>query len=353
MILHIFNNQKKFSKGYFQMLVDNGISLEDMKLLHYGKKDDYFDKLGLDTVFISNFFNPLSNAKLIKPLFRAEKIVVHSLASPYLLIMIALFPSIAKKVYWVIWGKDLYFYHTLKNPKFYHRIYECIRKSAIRKITKICSIFKEDYELACKWYGVHASNIEMVTLYPYALETSSGNRSIKAEYKDKKITILLGNSGSSTNNHFEALEILANCNESIERIICPLSYGGSSKYVKKVIRYGKQLFGDKFYPLCDFMPKDDYFRIMAGVDVGIFNYDRQEGLGNIWSLILSGKTVYMKHETSTTSFFRRNGIVVKDIQDCKKNGILLLSEEIIKNNEERLSPLINVDMSISKWKQVL
>ncbi len=351
MILHIFNDQKKFSKGYFQMLSDNGISLDNMMLLHYGKKEDYFEKLGVKTSFISDFFNPFSNIKLIKPMFTADKIIVHSLASPYLLLLIAMFPYVGKKIDWVIWGKDLYFYKLLNKPKLYHKIYESLRRKAISRVERICSILKEDYDLACQWYNTKATNIEMITLYPYALNLSVDKEECDKKQQNKKV-VLLGNSASKTNNHIDALEMLKACEGNIDSIICPLSYGGSKKYVDKVICAGKELFGDKFQPLCDFMPKDEYFQMMRRVDVGVYNYNRQEGLGNIWSLILSGKTVYMKHDTSTTSFFKRNGIVVNDVADFSNGQINKLSKEVIDSNIDILTPLIGVEMSISKWKEV-
>lgn len=352
MILHIFNDQKKFSKGYFQMLSHHDVQLSTMKLVHYGKKDGYFKTLGLDTVFIRNFYNPFTNVKLIRELFRAQKVIVHSLASPYLLLMIILFPSIAGKIYWVIWGKDLYFFHSLKHIRFYHRMYEWLRKKAIRKITKICSIFKEDYELACQWYGVHAENIEMVSLYPYALCKSAEVKDSPECVKSNNLIILLGNSASETNNHEDVLRILAEHRDNIGQIICPLSYGGNNRYVKKIVNIGKQLFGDKFHPLLEFIPRERYFELINQIDVGIYNYDRQEGLGNIWSLILSKKTVYMKKETSTTKFFERNGIVVKDIQECRYKNITLLPEILLEKNIEQLSPLVSEEFSINKWKQI-
>lgn len=352
MILHIFNDQKKFSMGYFQMLSDNGIALQNMQLIHYGKKDSFFSELGLKTVFISDFFNPFSNLKLLKAVFAADKIIVHSLASPYLLLLISFFPSVAAKVNWVIWGKDLYFYQMLRKPRFYHKIYERLRRKAIRAIPKICSIFKEDYELACQWYDVKAANIEMITLYPYALNIAAREKCDDVKTDGAK-TILLGNSGSKTNNHIQVLQKMLCCKDDIKKIICPLSYGGNKKYVQSVIECGKELFGDKFIPLCDFVPKEQYFEMLDGVDVGVFNYSRQEGLGNIWSLMMSGKTIYMKHETSTTRFFKRNNIIVQDIEMFNKKKIELLPKEVIHRNMELLRPLIDVDMSIKKWKEVL
>ena len=109
MVLHIFNNQKKFSKGYFQFLKDNDIDLSGHELVHYGNKDSFFhDTIGINTVFIRNFFSP-KNIILLKKLREADRIIIHSLASPALLAQIAASPNLAKRCVWIIWGKDLYF----------------------------------------------------------------------------------------------------------------------------------------------------------------------------------------------------------------------------------------------------
>lgn len=351
MIVHIFNNQKKFSKEYFRMLFDHNIDFSNMMLIHYGKKDSYFSEIGLDTIFIRSFFDPIGNLKLIKPLKEADKVIVHSLASPFLLLLIAVSPSIGKKIHWVIWGKDLYFYRMLKKPRFYHKVYEALRKKAISRITKVVSIFKEDYELAKKWYHIKADNTEVVALYPYALDMA-----VVGEEKtmhDSDLVVLLGNSASYTNNHIEALQILSHSQENIKKIICPLSYGGNKTYVTRVIQMGKELFGEKFVPLTEFMEKNCYFEMLRSVDVGMFNYSRQEGLGNIWSLMLSGKTIYMKIPTSTTKFFERNGIKVLNIQEIKDQKIQMLPQNELNNNVQILKPLIDVEASMRKWKAIL
>lgn len=350
MIVHVFNNQKKFSRGYFKMLSDNGFNFDNMMLIHYGKKDSYFAEIGLNTKFISNFFNPFENMKLIGPLMKADKVIVHSLASPFLLLLIALSPSIGNKIHWVIWGKDLYFYQMLERPKIYHKIYEAIRKKAISRIKNVISIFREDYELAVKWYHIKAENIEVVTLYPYALDLT-----ISEDKPDNSAgyTILLGNSASYTNNHIEALETLSHNKEDIKKIVCPLSYGGNKSYVRRVMQMGESLFGDKFIPLVEFMEKEQYFELLRTVDIGVFNYSRQEGLGNIWSLMLSGKTIYMRMPTSTTSFFRRNGIKVLDIEELKHEKIRRLSQDELRDNIRLLEPLINVEASMKRWNEIL
>lgn len=350
MIVHIFNNQKKFSRGYFKMLFDNGIDLTNMMLIHYGKKDSYFAEIGLNTKFISNFFNPFENMKLIGPLIKADKVIVHSLASPFLLLLIALSPSIGNKIHWVIWGKDLYFYQMLEKPRIYHKIYEALRIKAIGRIKIVTSSLREDYELAEKWYHIKADNIEVIPLYPYAfdLTVSEDKPDNSAGY-----TVLLGNSASHTNNHIGALETLSHNKENIKKIVCPLSYGGNKSYVRHVMQMGESLFGDKFTPLVEFMEKEQYFELLRTVDIGVFNYSRQEGLGNIWSLMLSGKTIYMKMPTSTTSFFRRNGIKVLDIEELKDEKIRRLSQDELRDNIRLLEPLINVEASMKGWNEIL
>lgn len=361
MTLHVFNDQKKFSKAFMSMLSDNSINMGTTQLIHYGKRDDFFQNLGIKSIFINNFFNPFSNFRLLVPFFKADKIIVHSLASPYILLLLILFPKLGEKIYWVIWGKDLYFYHMISTPRFYHKLYEWLRKKAICQIKNVISIFEEDYKLAEKWYGVKANHVEAVSLYPYALDLEIFN---KSHYPSKKTdlqkrneknhyTVILGNSASKTNNHIDALYKLKNCDKKIEKIICPLSYGGSKKYVNEVIACGKKLFGEKFSPITKFINKNDYFSMLQTVDIGIYNYSRQEGLGNIWSLILGEKTIYMQTQTSTTSFFSRNNITVYDIKSLESGQIELLPESVAKFNANTLFPLINVEASMKKWKNIL
>jgi len=360
MTLHVFNDQKKFSKAFMSMLKDNNINIEATQLIHYGKKDIFFQNIGIKTIFIKNFFNPFINLRLFMPFYKADKIIVHSLASPYILLLLILFPKLGEKIYWVIWGKDLYFYHMINKPRFYHKFYEWMRKKAIRRIKNVISIFEEDYKLAEKWYGINANHIEAVSLYPYALDleifSNFNHFSEQADAqkrKDKNYIIILGNSASKTNNHIDALYKMKKCNKKIEKIICPLSYGGSKKYVNEVIAYGKKLYGKKFFPITEFMDKSDYFSLLQTVDIGVYNYSRQEGLGNIWSLMLGGKTIYMQTHTSTTSFFSRNNITVFDIKNLESGRIELLSDSAAKINADILFPLINVEASMKKWEKIL
>lgn len=346
MILHVFNNQKKFSKPYFQMLKDNGIDMKTFHLIHYGKREDFFLELGIKTLFIRNFWTPIGCFRMYQEMLKADKIIVHSLAAPWLLLILAYSKKIADKVYWVIWGKDLYLFKLLNKQFFYHRIYEFFREKAFDNIHHVITGFYEDYVLANQWYGVSAEVIECHSLYPYAYDFSE----IEENMHDDKYTILLGNSASKTNNHIEALFSLSNFTDKIEKIYCPLSYNGNNKYKNEVIKIGKELFSERFIAMLDFVTKEEYFKILSNVDIGYFNYNRQEGLGNIYSLIMKGKTIYLKKDTSSYKFFIRKGIKIFNIEDT--SILRRLSDREIMENRKKLSPLIDVKKSISIWKEV-
>lgn len=295
-ILHIFNDQKKFSKDFFDFLLKNDFDLSTHSLFHYGKNDIYYDKFNMPYLFAS-LFSPGKHIKLLSLMFSNQKIIVHSLASPWLLLSLYLFPALNKKVYWAIWGKDLYYYKLLKKRYFYHDIYEFFRKNVFRNIGNTIVYVKGDYELAQKWYGVKARNIDCF-MYP-------SNLYKEYDIKEKRhagINIQIGNSAETTNNHFEVFDQLLKYKDSDISIYAPLSYGNQN-YAKKVIERGKELFGDKFIPLTEFMPYEKYLEFLGNIDMVIFGHKRQQALGNSIILLGLGKKIYMRNDITPWQFF--------------------------------------------------
>jgi len=45
------------------------------------------------------------------------------------------------------------------------------------------------------------------------------------------------------------------------------------------------IFREKFKPLVDFIPFDEYLNLLAKVDIAIFNHKRQQTMGNITTLL--------------------------------------------------------------------
>ena len=97
----------------------------------------------------------------------------------------------------------------------------------------------------------------------------------------------------------------------------------------QVMKVGYEIFGDKFKPIIDYMNEQDYYKFLSTIDIGIFNHNRQQGMGNIITLLGMGKKVYMNPEVTTYEMFIDKNIKVNSF---KLFDLKLLTTETIKNN---------------------
>lgn len=242
-------------------------------------------------------------------LIKAEKIIVHGLFHPKTLLLLALNPWVLGKCHWVIWGGDLY--RKRKNNSLQAILYEKLRAFVIRRFGHLITHIEGDYRLAQQWYGARGKWHECF-MYPSNLYQEASIQLLPHE----GINILLGNSADPSNNHIEVLEKLKSCSGENIKIYCPLSYGDQS-HAQRVSDYGESLFGDKFIPLRNFMPLEEYNKLLAIIDVAIFNHNRQQGMGNIVGLVGLGKKVYLRNDITTWQTLSNIGLVIGDINDIE------------------------------------
>ena len=334
-ILHVFNDPK-FSADYFEFLIRHNVNLNNHFLFHYRCKKSTCRKYGMRTIFSPGFFSPIPNLLMLRPLFQSEKIIIHSLASPFLLIYLYLFPSLTQKSYWAIWGKDLYFYNTLTKIHFYHKIYEYFRKKVIKKIPNIVSISQGDVELAKKWYGSIALQHHCFG-YP-----SNCYKELAISNKHSSTTVILvGNSADPCNNHLEAFSLIKKYRDDDIKVITPLSYGNKS-YAENIIKEGNKLFGNKYFAIEELMPLSSYLNLLANVDIGVFAHNRQQAMGSIITLLSMSKKLYIRKNVTTWRTLNDLGLKVFDLYNINllnpEKNILSHNREIIKNyfSEENL-----------------
>jgi len=349
-IVHVFNDQKKFSVGYFQFLADHGFKLDDHELYHYGKRDPEFSRIGVRANFLPSWFLPRGHLRLLRSLGRADRIIVHSLAAPLLVVWLALRPSIAHKVTWVVWGKDLYLYALSTRRSLPLRIYEAFRKRAIANIGRVLTGFKEDFDELQRLYRSAANNSSCTLLYPYNVQLPGGSISKRSE---QPYTVLLGNSASVTNEHLEMLPKLAGVQEQIDEVIVPLSYGSTRRYVARVLDMGRHELGDRFSSLTDFIAPQEYFALLGGVDIAVFNHKRQEAFNNICTLLLGGVTVYLNDEITTARFLQRIGVAIRSCQDIADAGLRAISDAERATNISILREELRIERSVEKWRDIL
>ena len=341
-ILHIFNDPK-FSADFFEFLIQHNVKLDDQFLFHYRCRKSTCNNYGMQAIFAPHFFSLIPNLLMLNPLFRSEKIIIHSLASPFLLLYLYIFPSLAHKSYWAIWGKDLYYYKTLKQIRFYHNIYEFFRKRVIKEIRHIIGFSQEDYELARKWYGSTAE-LHKCFMYPsncYKEIPTPGK-------KGGPVILLVGNSADPSNNHIEAFSLLEKYKHDDIKIITPLSYGDNN-YAKQVIKVGKRLFGRKYAPIEELLPLADYLDLLARVDIGIFAHKRQQAMGNIITLLGMKKKVYIRNDITTWKTLEYLGVKIYDLYDL---NLLEPDKQTMKNNHSIIKMVFSEENLLHQWNKI-
>ncbi|HDY7957621.1 TPA: TDP-N-acetylfucosamine:lipid II N-acetylfucosaminyltransferase [Vibrio vulnificus] len=315
-ILHVAFLEK-FIPGFIEF-IDEHFPLEKHTIFTIGDKEKYPYKASSRTINFSTLKNILCICKLTIQLHKNDKVVLHGLFSSHLIIMLCFMPWLHKKLYWTIWGGDLYCHKLLaKNLKF--RIVEPFRKILISRLKGLVTYVDGDYEKAQQWYGATGDFYECIM---YKSNIYKGSALTENSFKHlesvgvSKVNIQVGNSADPTNNHEQIFNKLCEIDaiNKIEKIYCPLSYG-NPVYAQGIKDLGKKMFGDNFYPLMDFIPLHEYDSILDDIDIAIFAHERQQAMGNAINLLGRGKKVYMRDDTSSYELFNKLGVIVHKLDD--------------------------------------
>lgn len=341
-ILHIFKNtNEKFSAPYIEIINENFDAKEHLFMIQ--GPDKRTKKMNGDNV---KFIEKGQYIQLIKELYKADKIILHALMSPVVVLILFLQPWLLKKCYWVIWGGDLYYYKFRKG-KIKNNIYEMMRRVVIKNMGGIITHIKGDYELAQKRYGAKGKYFYCF-MYPSNLYKEYN---ICQYPQHEEIIIQIGNSADPTNNHIEIFKKLEKYKNENIKIICPLSYGDKN-YRDKVISQGKEIFGSKFKPLIDFLPFEEYLRLLAQIDVAIFNHKRQQAMGNIITLLGLGKKVYIRDDITIWQFMNEHDLKVFNSNSHFEDLFQKLDESIKKKNIENVKRQFSEEKLIEDWEKI-
>ncbi len=146
--------------------------------------------------------------------------------------------------------------------------------------------------------------------------------------------ILVGNSSSYENNHSEVFDLLEKLDLDQRKVIVPLSYG-IEEYRNTILEYGQNALGDSFYPLNDFMNKDEYHQTISSCSVAIMNHLRQQAMGNIITMMYLGAQVFLNPKNPVFDFLKEEGANIFSIGELVTNPKLifepLTTEQVTEN----------------------
>lgn len=341
--LHLFQNEK-FTEPYIDFINTNFDPKDHLFLIMgEGIKTRIYSRDNVKK--ISKNFQSI--VLLIKEMYSCKKIILHGLFVPQIVLLLFIQPWLLKKSNWCVWGGDLYWYK-YRSRRFRSDVFESIRSFVIGNMDGLITHIKGDYELAQKWYGFKGKYFYSF-MYPSNLfkeyDLSKENK------EDKRTYIQVGNSADPTNNHIEIFNKLEKFKDGPILVICPLSYG-DTEYRTRVIEEGSKIFGDKFKPLEDFIPFEEYLELLAKIDIAIFNHKRQQAMGNIITLIGLGKKVYIRDDITTWKFCMNHGFLVRSSNKDFKELFRKISNSERLNNMSGIKKHFSKRRLISDWENI-
>ena len=147
--------------------------------------------------------------------------------------------------------------------------------------------------------------------------------------------IILGNSATEANNHLDVLEVVQKYKQTGQKIIMPLSYG-NERY-RSWLR--PQIQNSEVQPLYDFMPRKEYFQLIAKCSYAVFGIIRQQAMGNVNFAISKGIKVFLYKDSIVYQNLKELGFVVYTIEDMNEDSFRtpLTPLEIEQNNFARIA----------------
>jgi dTDP-N-acetylfucosamine:lipid II N-acetylfucosaminyltransferase len=284
-------------------------------------------------------------------LIKSSKVIVHQLNRPKLMLLFNSF----KKLYWVLWGGDLFFYYE-RNKSIKNRLIELVRRNFIRRVKFVASVFRSDFELCSILYNF--SPVWFKKLYPYVIDfdiISKNLTILEGSKSTRTIKILVGQSGSPTNNHIEVLNALSKYAKDDILLHLIVSYGGSEDYVKELKSLGDSLFRDKIVFIETHMDFETYTMFLNSMDICIFNHDIQEGLGNLFLLLYLRKKVFIRKGISTYNYLQSLNIEVSNVFDISEMGFekfISMNYEQCQKNSEYIEREVSEDIVAQYWELI-
>lgn len=297
------------------------------------------------------------------------------------------------KIYWIIWGLDLY--NNLLEPAGY-KIYDTDsfsglrgsagnifafigklnRKISARKILRFVQGFvdyivtdstENDYDYLVKYYPSLKAKPRKDFFY-YPIDVILGDdltrRLLRPDNEERSEdnvcssngscsnggNIIIGNSGSASNNHLYAMSKIAGLNLGTRKVYVPLSYSCLKRYKTCVLAGGRSMLGDRFCPLLDFIPLEEYNKLQLSIGAALYGNWRQEAVGNILVFLFMGAKVFLCRRSPVYEWalshelkvFELEGITQEQLDTPLPVSDKISNREIVKNlfTKERLLQLI-------------
>lgn len=190
-------------------------------------------------------------------------------------------------------------------------------------------------------YGIK-NGISIGLYYTYISENIN---LVKNYQRNDHINILLGHSAFEYNNHILGLNLLQKYKSKRIKIYCPLSYG-SYEYGNYIINLGKNMYGENFIPLKQFMEQSKYYNFLKIIDIAVFPMTRLAAETTLLYLSTNGVKIYTNAEI--LNYLKIEDIIAEDILNINYQSF----DEFIANTKVKHTMCNMNDKIVDGWSKV-
>lgn len=353
-ILHIFPDSL-FIEGYLSCISMNHGYNHQFILTDIGSNLDFdssrYPQYQFEKLSTFKFCDFVKLRKKLKE-YDYDLLIVHSGYLNYLLLAFMNNKKVCKKTILSLWGgsdsKKFEVPSTKKQYTLFGLIYESLRKKFYQNVKAFASIVPADFETVQKLYNLKCKAYE--SCYPFVPNLIS-NFSKK---NSNEVKIQICHSGSVECNTLELLDKLAKYKNDNVKIYASLCYGDKN-YISKIIEKGQKIFNNKFIPIIDFMPSEEYAKYISNLDILMSNTFVQQGLGNVYLALASGVKVYIPEGSVLWNELKKQNIIIYPTSSiCEKSikELVEISQKTKQINYDNTINIFDTSKSFDKWGKI-
>ena len=347
-ILHILHYDIKFTVGYVNFMKIKMTEWDHTFII--AKADGKVECVNNDNVYIvNNFYEMIKRRQLKEVIKNANIIIISGVFSSYTAVSLFKKKDL-NKIFLHFWGADFYDLRE-QSKSIREKIKNMLKVYCCHKCAGLIFLIEGEYDKFREIVHVEKN---------YFIAPMPGDPLVRINYADYRkrskstdpVRVLVGNSATETNHHKEIIDWIANYIDRDIEVYAPLSYG-DELYRNEILKYGAEKLGKKFFPVLNFMDLYSYMEFLSSMDIGIFNNDRQQAMGNINRMIAIGKKIYLRKDTSMWNRFTNDGYIVfpiRDVEAISYGEFICFDARSAENNERIYDAKDKTQEAINRWQ---